>query len=133
MNKITVTIPFSFKGKDFKPSIDLDLEQFSKTNDDFSRVFHQVASENGINNYSYEYEVLESSPLYFSQASGIAKDFLIDEHNFDLTGFKKKIQENKIIDVIQAIASDVLDIDDLENHPDLKRALVKAYKAGEKK
>ena len=131
MNKITVTIPFSFKGKDYKPSINLDLDHFSQTNGDFSRLFHQVATQNGIDNYSYEYEVLESSPIFFSQPTGLAKAFLIDEHNFDLSGFKEKTQENEIMEVIQTIAKKQLGIEDLENNKKLKQALIDAYHAGE--
>ena len=130
MNKITATIPFSFKGNDYKPSITIDLDEYSVNHDDFSTLFHQVATENKIDSYSYEYEVLESSPVFFSQPTGLAKDFLINENHFDLPGYKQKAQENEIINTVSAIAKERLDIDNLNTEEELKKALMDAYLAG---
>ncbi|MEE9310188.1 MAG: hypothetical protein V3U64_04150 [Cocleimonas sp.] len=92
-------------------------------------VFHIVASHNNIGNYSYEYEVLESSVKIFSEATGIAHEFICAE-GFDLEGFKTKHSEQSVLGKLQTIASGALNIDDLENHQDIKQALLEAYQAG---
>lgn len=128
-NTITVTIPFSFKGKEYKPSIKLDLDAYIKNSSSFDFLFHQLAAENQIDNYSYEYEVLESSPMFFSEATGIAEEFLSNDH-FDLQGFIKKQSQKEKQKILNLIAKETLDIENLEAHESLNMALLKAYQAG---
>ena len=128
-NTITITIPFSFKGKEFKPSSKINLDDFCQQNHDFNLLYHVVATENKIDNYSYEYEVLQASTLLFSDAEGVAESFLVDGV-FDLEGFCNNIGEYRILGIVQKIAKDVLDIDNIEEHEQLKQALQQAYHAG---
>ncbi|HIP95325.1 MAG TPA: hypothetical protein EYH20_08325 [Leucothrix sp.] len=128
-NTITVTIPFSFKGKEYAPSAIVDLDVYTRTNQDFNFLFHLVATDNKIDRFSYEYEVLESSSILFSQPTGLVAKFL-EEGNFDLEGF---INARKIIEVqetLQTIASEILQIDKLEENEPINTALLKAYQAG---
>ncbi len=132
-NTITVTIPFSFKGKDYQPSSVIDLDDYIQKHNDFSSVFHQIAAENNIDPYSYEYEVLESSPVFFSQATGLASECYSDGQ-FDLQCFIQKKQQNntqKAQDVIQKIASEILHIEQLEENQAMSKALLKAYQMGQ--
>ena len=92
-------------------------------------VYQLVANENKVDNFSYEYEVLESSPMQFSDPTGIAGDFLQGNH-FDLEGFKKKTAQGDVEKTLQNIAKDFLNIDDLESNQDIKQALLQAYQAG---
>jgi len=128
-NTLTVTIPFSFKGKEYKPTAIIDLDTYTRTNQDFNFLFHLVATENNIDRYSYEYEVLESSPLIFSQATGKAKQFL-DGNHFDLEGYIAQRKNTEAQEILQNIASEILKIDKLEEKDPLYEALHKAYLAG---
>lgn len=130
-NTITVTIPFSFKGVNREPSSVIDLDVFLEQNDNFDFVYYQVATENKIDNYSYEYEVLESSAKIFSHPTGVAEEFLRN-NVFDLLGFKQRKDDTATLDKIQAIAQESLHIENIndESHAELKQALLKAYQAG---
>ncbi len=128
-NTIKITIPFSFKGEEYTPYAIIDLDDYIQSNDCLSHAFNIVVQKNNINQYSYEYEVLEASPRIFSKPTGIAADFLTNQ-NFDLDGFKKNQLEKATIEKLKIIASDVLNIDDLESHQDIKQALLRAYDKG---
>ncbi len=128
-NTIKLTIPFSFKGVDHTPSTVIDLDAFMSGDQNLQAIFQIVASENNIGNYSYEYEVLESSPKIYSDPTGVACDFLSGEC-FDFEGFKKYQTTAQALDILQEIAKNRLNIDDLEKDPVLKQALLEAYQAG---
>ena len=128
-NSITVTIPFSFKGKEHTPTTIIDLDAFVKSDQTLDFIFHQVATENNIGSYSYEYEVLESSTKIFSNATGLAVKF-VTENNFDLDGFKQALKEGEFSQTLEEIALNHLQIEDLDKEEKLKQALVAAYQAG---
>jgi len=128
-NTIKITIPFSFKGEEYTPYAVIDLDNYIQNNDCFGHAFNLVVQKNNINRYSYEYEVLEASPKLFSKPTGIAGDFLLDQ-SFDLIGFKQLQVEKATMQKLKIIASDVLNIDDLEGHQDIKQALLRAYDKG---
>ena len=128
-NTITVTIPFSFKGVEYSPSAVVDLDVYALNHDNFDSVFHHVAKENKIDRFSYEYEVLESSPLIFSQPSGRAADFL-NENTFDLVGFKQGLGDARIALVLEKIALENMNVENLDEQPELKAALFQAYQSG---
>jgi len=128
-NSITVTIPFSFKGVEHQPTAVVDLDSYTRSQLNLNQFFHLVATENGIDVYSYEYEVLESSTLIFSRAMGLAKEFL-NGNSFDLDAFSNKLTEINTLKKLQAIASETLDINKLAEHEKLQQALLQAYQAG---
>lgn len=128
-NTITATIPFSFKGKEYTPSSIIDLDVFILANPNIDRIFHLVAQENKIDKFSYEYEVLESSSISFSQATGVAVEFLL-ENQFDLNSYIEKRNKDEVQEALQNIASEILQLDKLEENKSLAKALLKAYQAG---
>lgn len=128
-NSITVTIPFSFKGEEYSPSAIIDLDMYTRTNDDFNFIFHLVATENHIDRFSYEYEVLESSPIIFSAPTGLATQFLVD-NKFDIEGFITSRKSYEVEETLQDIASEILKIDNLAENDAINQALIKAYQAG---
>lgn len=128
-NTITVIIPFSFKGIEHTPSLIIDLDTFVESNQNLDNIFHLVATENNIGNFSYEYEVLESSPQVFKDPTGIAGEFL-SANIFDLDGFKQKLNDDNAMNIINDIALERLNIDNLKENKDIKQALLDAYKAG---
>lgn len=128
-NTIKLTIPFSFKGVEHTPFSVIDLDAFVLGDQNLDTAYQIVANENKINNYSYEYEVLESSAKIFSDATGIAYDFL-SENCFDLEGFKQAQSTAQAFTLLEDIAKNTLKIDNLEEHEMLKKALLEAYEAG---
>jgi hypothetical protein len=128
-NSIKVTIPFSFKGVEHTPSSVIDLDTFILGEQTLYNAYQIVANENKIDNFSYEYEVLQSSTMLFSDANGLAVDFLKD-NQFDLDGFKNQAVQGDVENMLQNIASSVLNIDHLESSPEIKQALMQAYQAG---
>ena len=128
-NTIMLTIPFSFKGENHSPSSRIDLDIFCQQEQPLEALCHIVATENNIGNYSYEYEVLHASTLLFSDATGIAEYFLV-ENEFDLEGFRNGLREQQALIIFQKIVKNVLDIDNIEEHEPLISALQQAYDAG---
>ncbi len=130
MNTIIVTIPFSFRGEDYTPSLKVDLNDFAKKDVDASVLFRLVAIENSIDTYSYQYEVLESSHIRYSQATGAACQFLNNEE-FDFEGFKACIKQTGVTDILADIANKTLKISDLDKHIAIQNALLQAFVAGQ--
>lgn len=129
-NTIKITIPFSFKGVAHTPSSIIDLDTFVLGDQTVDSLFHLVANENKIDNYSYEYEVLESSPKIFSEPTGIAGNFL-SGNNFNLADFKQHCLKSDALDQLTIIAKKTMNIENLNDHKELKQALQQAYEAGE--
>ena len=128
-NSIKVTIPFSFKGIEYMPSSVIDLDVLVQGDQNINSIFHHVANENKIDNYSYEYEVLQSSPMHFSDATNFAEKFLSDGA-FDLEGFKQGLIKRQQLKTLQTIAQETMGIENFEEHKALKLALEQAYLAG---
>ena len=125
-NSIDAHIEFSFKGEDYAPFATIDLD----TGFDVPTSLHAIlAQKNGIDTYSYLYEVMQQEEIRFDNAQGLAADFLTDGQ-FDLEAFVARRLELKTFDLLQLIASRVLGIDDLGQHPELKNALSQAYELG---
>lgn len=128
-NSIDIRVEFSFKGEtyDLLSHIDLDARL---TQHDQPPSFHLVlAHDHKIDTISYLYEVMQEEQIEFSNAQGIAADFLQDGH-FDLQGFTAHWHEHHIAVLVRPIAKQLMGIDDLEQHPALRDALVMAYKLG---
>ncbi len=127
-NAITVSIPFDFKGEHHNPSMVIDLDDFAAQDQPLNSLINRIARENQIDHYSYEYEVLESSPMVFSDPSGKAVDYLNDGQ-FDFDGFKQYFDDNKLNVLLTDIADRYLAVD-LESDKNVKQALLEAYNAG---
>ena len=137
-NTITASIPFSFKGENHSPSLIIDLDGFIKSNAEINILTRLIATENKIDCYSYEYEVLESSPIVFSQATGIAKSFL-DNGVFDFINYKYEshcadliVEQEKIDTIISDIAAKTLQLNALQSDTPVHSALQQAFIAGQK-
>jgi len=126
---ITVCVQFDFKGESYSPSalIDLDrlMAQYGNLPD-----FHQwLAKVGDIDPYSYQYEVLESCALEFSDPTGFAEVFFNDG-TFDAEGFQEQWREQQRLQRVQEVARRCLGIEDLAQQPALKEALLAAYMLG---
>ncbi len=126
-NSVTVEIRFSFKGESFAPSAVIDLDHYQEKGLPIPAFFHLVASQNQIDIYSYQYEVMEMGQTVYSNATGLAAEFCQPDH-FDVQGFSEKWKELKLLQQLSDIARKHLRIDDLEQHAEIKSALLAAYR-----
>jgi hypothetical protein len=130
-NTIEAHIAFSYKGDDYNLSNIIDLDSMMENQTD-SPDFHLIlAQQNDIDTYSYLYEVMESHEITFSNAKGIAADCLTNNH-IDLQKFRTLWQEQRAVNIVQVIAKEHLDIEDLNQAPQLKTALLAAFLEGKK-
>lgn len=129
-NSIVISAEFFYKGGKLSPSMVIDLDLHLQSNINIGEIYPLLAKSNNIDLYSYEYEMLQGETLVFSNAQGLAKDFL-DDGSFDIDAFEQALQDEQIIKVISTIAKTILSIDDLDAQPVLKTALIEAYKLGQ--
>ena len=134
-NCIDANIEFYFKGERYSPSSTIDLDQLMedllKNDGQPPSLYLVLANENGIDTYSYQYEVMQEEEIRFSSPKGLAVDYF-DDGIFDMAGFEIAWRAQRDINYLQSIAKQHLSIDDLGQHPELKAALIAAYKLGKK-
>ncbi len=128
-NQITATIEFSFKGQILTPTAILDLDQLMLKHGTIPPLHELIAQRNDIDSYSYEYEMLVAEEIQFSDAKGMAVDF-IDDNHFDLLGFEQYWYEQNILAQLNPMIKQKLAIDDIHQHPDLKAIILAAYQLG---
>jgi len=130
-NSIEVSSQFDFRGQTFQPKVVLDLDALMQQEGELPQFHQLLARENGIDLYSYEYEVLESSGLNFANATGMAGEFL-QADDFDLQGFRRRWLQQRELEALVDIARRHLGVDTLEQKPGLREALLEAYRLGAK-
>lgn len=130
-NSIDVHVEFSFKGKNYTLTSNIDLDQLMESGSSFPSFHAILARDNKIDTYSYLYEVMLETGIRFANAQGIAANFLSGE-NFNQKGFISSWQENRVLGLLQPIATRELGITDLDRHPSLETALVQAYSLGKR-
>ncbi len=128
MNLVEASVEFSFKGKIYALSAVIELDQCMRSEDPLPEIYRRLAAENGIGVHSYEFDMMIMEPLSFHHASGLAEAFVHDG-NFDIEAFRKAWLEQQVIEILKPIAKQYLDIDDLDQHPRIKAALIAAYQA----
>jgi len=131
-NCIDARVEFYFKGELFAPSATLKLDQYMQTNGKLPEMYLLLANENNIDSYSYHYEVMQQENIIFSNPVGMVEKFL-ENDNLDIEGFQNAWIEREELKLLQSIAGDILDIADLEQQPEIKKALLQAFHAGKQK
>jgi hypothetical protein len=129
-NRIDAHIEFSFRGESYDLSSTLDLDRVLEKYLTLPSLHLVLAIEHGIDTYSYLYEVMQEEDIRFDNAQGIAADFLNDDGIFDLDGYTTHWGESHRIAPLQIIAQQEMGIEDLDQHPQLKSALLRAYQLG---
>lgn len=125
-NSLDVRVEFSFKGEDYDLVSRLDLD----TQNHALSIYQILARDHQIDTISYLYEVMQEADIEFSNAQGVAADFVRDGH-FDQQSFNEFLQDHQIILRLQNITAREMNISDLSAHPALKNALLQAYKLGQ--
>lgn len=128
-NIVTATIEFSFKGQVLTPSVTIDLDEFLLRDGCLPNLYAFIATENNYDLYSYEYEMMQAEPITFSHAEGRVAEF-ISHGSLDIPAFEAAWNANLVLQKLQTIASEVMGIDDLSEHPKLQQVLLAAYQLG---
>jgi len=128
-SSIDARVTFSFKGEVYSPSSTLDLDACLERYGTLPSIHTLLANANGIDTYSYLYEVMEQAEIHFDNARGIAAECLKNGF-FDVERFELKWRESRVLAPLQAIAEREMGVADLEQRAELKRALLQAYALG---
>jgi hypothetical protein len=125
-NSIDARLEFSFKGEIHGVSATLDLDSMMIRSGAIQDIHGLLAMESKTDIYSYQYEVMEMQEVIFDNAGGLAVECLSDG-DFDVHKFEQLWTEANLTTVLAPIALTCLNIDDLDQHPDLRAALIAAY------
>ncbi|GAB4293238.1 MAG: hypothetical protein Kow0096_08730 [Thiohalomonadaceae bacterium] len=128
-NTIDAHLDFSFQGEHYALSTTLNLDALPLDEDTLPDFHRLLAQANGIDTYSYLYEVMESCDLEFSNATGVAARCLHDGV-FDVACFQAHRRAALESTILAPIARRHLNVTNLDSEPALKQALLEAYHAG---
>lgn len=128
-NTVRIAASFSFKGELYALATMVDLDAYRSQSGGAPDFHHLLAQAGDIDPYSYQYEVLETHEIVFSEATGLAAAYAAAEH-FDWPGFVAACAAQQREALLAAIAARELGVDNLTAEPRLKAALTAAYAAG---
>ncbi|MES9845740.1 MAG: hypothetical protein ABW162_06500 [Candidatus Sedimenticola sp. PURPLELP] len=128
-SSIEARIDFSYKGENYALSAKVDLDGMMSGSGAIHDLHRLLAMESKVDTYSYMYEVMEMQEVTFDNAEGLATECLTGG-SFDIPKFEQLWKEHAVVTILAPIAKSCLGVDDLEQSPDLKAALVAAYEAG---
>ncbi len=128
-NHITASVEFYFKGEKHSASIELDMDQHMLASGELPDLYPLLAKAMNIGPYSYEYEMMLAETILFSDAKGLIADY-VNNGILDHAAFNAAWTDAGIIEKLQQIAQRELSIIDLQQHPELKNALLEAYRLG---
>ncbi len=126
---VRARLDFSFKGENHELDHILDLDACTDQSDDAPDFHLRLAKAHGIDPYSYLYEVLASCEIHFSDGTGIAAASC---HDGQLDWAKYLVDRAAEIDLqaVRAMVARTMGIADLDSQPELKAALLTAYRSG---
>ena len=90
---------------------------------------HVLAVEHGIDTYSYLFEVMQVADIQYDNPQGRALEHLHDGE-FDFESYAEENATDALLAPLQAIALREMGIDNLDQQPRLKQALLRAYRLG---
>lgn len=128
-DKIIARLTFYFKGEIFTPRLELDLESLMQRYNGLPPLHEALAADNNIDKYSYQYEILLSENIQFSDAEGDAIEFLNDGE-FDQAAYEHFWSQKNICNKLQKIIYTELGIEDTEQDPQLIQAMLTAFQFG---
>lgn len=128
-SRISAQIDFSYQGKTHHPRMELDLDALMGVHGALPDLYPMLASQHHIDTYSYLYEVMCAHEITYSDAQGLAADFL-QQSEFDQHGFEQAWQQQGLLQQLAGLAQSQMQIDNLNQHPQLQQALLAAYELG---
>lgn len=129
-NKITASITFNFKGETLVPTSELNLDELMQRYNGLPPLHDMLAAENNIDSHSYQYEMLLGEDIHFNDAQGDAIQFF-NNGKFNQAAFEQFWLQKRIINKLQKIVQTALELDDIEQHPRLKQAMLMAFQCGQ--
>jgi len=130
-NIVTASVEFYFKGVKFSPSLTIELDPYMQSSGRIPVLYPLIATENNIDHYSYEYEMMQAENIKFSQAEGLVADYVVNGV-LDIEAFELAWNEHKILTTIQQIVERHGLTHVVQQYPDLEKTLIEAYKLGER-
>lgn len=128
-NTIRIRASFSFKGEACEPEARIDLDACLGEPGVAPDFYRRLARAAGIDPGSYLYEVFESHPLSFSDATGVAARHCVDG-DFDWRRFEQDARDARDWHVARRVAESVIGARDWEADATLKAALLAVFRAG---
>jgi len=128
---VTASLSFDFRGQRFTPSVRVDLHAMMVKKQPVSHLYDLLGTSIGLDVYKHEYDVMVMNDITFSEPAGLACDFVSDG-KLDFDAFSKAWQQQQALTAIAPIALKHLNIDNLDQHPDIRNALIESYQAGQK-
>jgi len=128
-NHITASVEFYYKGEKLTSSIELDLDKHMQNTGSLPALYPLLAQAIDLDFYSYEYEMMQAETIIFNNAKGLAAEH-VSEGVFDFESFVSAWTEAQTLQKLQEIAQRNLSIDDIQQQPELKNALLEAYQLG---
>ena len=126
---IRARVEFSYRGETHTPSATLDLDSVMERGGQIGGLHRTLAQLNGIDTYSYLYEVMEGYDIQFDEATGLAAECLTDG-GFDGRLFEERWHEEQALSGLRVIAERHMGVNDLDGEPALKAALLEAFRQG---
>lgn len=126
---VRAQLNFSFKAETHALDTTIDLDRCAGESGETPNFHLLLAKTAGIDPYSYLYEALESHDIAFSEATGLAARCCRDGQ-LDWPEFQRLRRDEQDLSVVRVIAKRMLGLADLDQHADLKAALLAAYQAG---
>lgn len=128
-NTIRARVEFSYRGENHAPAATLDLDSMMAGTGQLGTLHRVLAQLNGIDTYSYLYEVMEGYEIEFDEATGFAVECFRDGA-FDVAGFEARWHEEQSLVGLREIAERHLGVSDLDAQASLKGALLEAFQHG---
>ncbi len=128
-DRITLTIRYSFQGQTHEPALEFDLDRAMGEEGRLPDFVAALAQANGIDPYSYAFEVLPHGDFIWSGAEGLAQECL-DGGRFDAGCFERRWRQRERFRQLSGIAWNRLGVRDLEAEPALHEALLDAWRLG---
>jgi len=129
-NLVKASVIFCYKGETLSPSITIELDEYLQASHTLPDLYPVIAKANNHDLYSYEFEMMQAQAIVFSEASGMVAEFITDGR-LDIDAFVHAWNTQQCLNALAKVADEVLSVDDLERNPELKQALLEAYKLGQ--
>ena len=124
-------IDTSFRGEDLHLKGELDLDKLHYDPEEPIKVYHHIATQNGIDSMSYLYEVIEMEPVHYSSEHPRIQAFISEDGcHFDWAGYEedKKLQHAE--KATERLLNHYFNESQQAADPNLKKALQAAYLLG---
>lgn len=128
---LNAQIDTSFKGEDLSLKATLDLNKLGYDPEIPIQVFHYVATQNNIDQYSYLYEILEVEPVQYSSDNATVAQFISEDgHYFDWEGYEQARKYQLAEAATERLLNHYFSQQEQADNENLKKALRDAFILG---